>query len=78
MTTESWSSIMAPAGTPPAIVDRLAEAARTALTSDRVRTQFEKFGTKAMTQQKGEATPFIQKEIKRWADVIDRAGLEKQ
>ena len=78
MTTESWSSIMVPAGTPPAIVDRLAAAAHTALTSDRVRTHFEKFGTKAMMQQKAEATPFIQKEIKRWADVIDKAGLEKQ
>ena len=53
-------------------------AAHTALTSERVRTYFEKFGTKAMMQQKGEATPFIQKEIKRWADVIDKAGLEKQ
>jgi tripartite-type tricarboxylate transporter receptor subunit TctC len=78
MTTESWSSIMVPAGTPPAIVDRLAAAAHTALTSDRVRNHFEKFGTKAMMQQKAEATPFIQKEIKRWADVIEKAGLEKQ
>jgi tripartite-type tricarboxylate transporter receptor subunit TctC len=78
MTTESWSSIMVPAGTPPAIVDRLAAASHTALTSDRVRIHFEKFGTKAMMQQNGEATPFIQKEIKRWADVIERAGLEKQ
>ena len=78
MTTESWSSIMVPAGTPPDIVDRLAAAAHAALTSDRVRAHFEKFGTKAMMQQKSEATPFIQKEIKRWADVIEKAGLEKQ
>jgi tripartite-type tricarboxylate transporter receptor subunit TctC len=78
MTTESWSSIMVPAGTPPDIVDRLAAAAHTALTSDRVRTYFEKFGTRAMMQQKSEATPFIQKEIQRWADVIEKAGLEKQ
>jgi hypothetical protein len=31
-----------------------------------------------MTQQKAEVTPFIEKEIKRWADVIAKAGLEKQ
>jgi tripartite-type tricarboxylate transporter receptor subunit TctC len=78
MTTESWSSIMAPAGTPAPVVDRLAAAAHTALASERVRAHFEKFGTKAMTQQKAEVTPFIEKEIKRWADVIAKAGLEKQ
>jgi tripartite-type tricarboxylate transporter receptor subunit TctC len=78
MTTESWSSIMVPAGTPAAVVDRLAAAAHAAMTSERVRTHFEKFGTKAMTQQKGEVTPFIEKEIRRWGDVIARAGLEKQ
>ena len=78
MTTESWSSIMVPAGTPAPVVDRLAAAAHTALASERVRAHFEKFGTRAMTQQKAEVTPFIEKEIKRWADVIAKAGLEKQ
>ena len=78
MTTESWSSIMVPAGTPAPVVDRLAAAAHAAMTSARVRTHFEKFGTRAMTQQKAEVTPFIEKEIKRWGDVIARAGLEKQ
>jgi tripartite-type tricarboxylate transporter receptor subunit TctC len=78
MTTESWSGILVPAGTPAPVVDRLAAAAHTALTSERVRAHFEKFGTRAMMQQKAEMTPFIEKEIKRWADVIDKAGLEKQ
>lgn len=29
-------------------------------------------------QQKAELIPFIEKEITRWRDVIERAGLEKQ
>lgn len=78
MTTESWSGIMVPAGTPAPVVDRLAAAAHTAMTSERVRTHFEKFGTRVMLQQKAEMTPFIEKEIKRWGDVIEKAGLEKQ
>ena len=78
MTTQSWSSIMVPAGTPAAIVDRLAAAAHAALTSERVRTHFERFGTRPMMQQKAEMIPFIEKEITRWGDVIARAGLEKQ
>ena len=78
MTTQSWSSIMVPAGTPSPVVDRLAAAAHAALTSERVRTHFEKIGTRAMTLQKAEMIPFIEKEIVRWRDVIERAGLEKQ
>jgi tripartite-type tricarboxylate transporter receptor subunit TctC len=78
MTTQSWSSIMVPAGTPAPVVDRLAAAAHTAMTSERVRTHFEKFGTRPMMQQKAEMIPFIEKEIVRWRDVIERAGLEKQ
>jgi len=78
MTTQSWSSIMVPAGTPAPIVDRLAAAAHAALTSERVRTHFERVGTRPMMQQKAEMIPFIESEIKRWGDVIERAKLEKQ
>ena len=78
MTTQSWSSIMVPAGTPAAIVDRLAAAAHAALTSERVRNHFERVGTRPMMQQKAEMIPFIESEIKRWGDVIERAKLEKQ
>jgi tripartite-type tricarboxylate transporter receptor subunit TctC len=78
MTTQSWSSIMVPAGTPAAVVDRLAAAAHAALTSERVRAHFERVGTRPMMQQKAEMIPFIEKEIKRWGDVIERAKLEKQ
>lgn len=78
MTTQSWSSIMVPAGTPAPIVDRLAAAAHAALTSERVRTHFERVGTRPMLQQKAEMIPFIESEIKRWGDVIERAKLEKQ
>ena len=78
MTTQSWSSIMVPAGTPAPVVDRLAAAAHAALSSERVRTHFEKVGTRPMMLQKAEMIPFIEKEIKRWGDVIERARLEKQ
>jgi tripartite-type tricarboxylate transporter receptor subunit TctC len=78
MTTQSWSSIMVLAGTPAPVVDRLAAAAHAALTSERVRTHFERVGTRPMMLQKAEMIPFIEKEIKRWGGVIERAGLEKQ
>lgn len=55
---------------------RLAAAAHGALSSERVRTRFEK--VRPMMLQKAEMIPFVEKEIKRWGDVIERAGLEKQ
>jgi tripartite-type tricarboxylate transporter receptor subunit TctC len=78
ITTESWSGIMVPAGTPEPVVDRLAAAAHAALSSDRVRGSLEKLGSRPMMQQKSEMTAFIESEIVRWADVIAKAGLEKQ
>jgi len=54
------------------------EMARTLGQSERARTHFEKVGTRPMTLQKAEMIPFIEKEIVRWRDVIERAGLEKQ
>jgi len=78
MTTQSWSGIMVPVGTPAAVVDRLAAAVHAAMTSERVRTHFEKFGTRPMMQQKAEMIPFIEAEMVRWGDVIARAKLEKQ
>jgi tripartite-type tricarboxylate transporter receptor subunit TctC len=78
MTTESWSCIMVPAGTPAPVIDRLAEAVRVALTSERVRAHLEKFGSRPVLLQKAEMIPFIESETKRWGDVIEKAGLEKQ
>ena len=78
ITTESWSGIMVPAGTPAPIVDRLAAAAHAALSSDRVRGTLEKLGSRPIMLQKSEMTAFIEGEIVRWAGVIAKAGLEKQ
>ena len=78
MTTESWSCIMVATGTPAAVVDRLAAATRAAMISERVRTHFEKIGTRALLMQKAEMIPFIESEIKRWGGVIEKSALEKQ
>lgn len=78
VTTESWSGIMVPAGTPPEIVDKLAAAAKVAVVSERVRAYNDKFGSRTIDREKGAMTAYIKEEIDRWADVIARAGIEKQ
>lgn len=78
VTTESWSGIMVPAGTPETVVDRLAHAATVAVASERVRAYNEKFGSRTINKEKAEMMAYIREEIDRWADVIARAGIEKQ
>lgn len=78
LVTESWSGVMVPAGTPDAVVDRLATAVRAAITSERVREQLDKFGSRAVLVQKAEMRAVIEREIVRWADVIAKSGIEKQ
>lgn len=78
LVTESWSGVMVPAGTPDAVVDRLAAAVRMAITSDRVREQLDKFGSRPVLLQKDEMRSLIEREIVRWADVVARSGIEKQ
>lgn len=76
--TESWSGVMVPAGTPDAVVDRLAVAVRLAITSHRVREQLDKFGSHAVLLEKGEMRALIEREIVRWGEVIAKSGIEKQ
>lgn len=76
--TESWSGVMVPAGTPDAVVDRLAAAVRAAITSERVREQLDKFGSRPVLLSKAEMRGLIEREIVRWADVIAKSGIEKQ
>lgn len=72
----TWYGVLAPAGTPRAIIDRLNAASRTTLSNPEV---------KALTIQQGvELTPctpeefgaFIQAEVDRWAKVVKDTGVK--
>ncbi len=71
--TSTWSGVVAPAGTPPAVVDRLnAEVRRLAATSaERRRVQDQ--GGLPMDLSPAEAAEFVRREIETWGRVI-RAG----
>jgi len=69
----TWSGVVAPAGTPPAVVDRLnAEIRRLAATpAERRRVQDQ--GGVPLDLSPAEATAFVRREIEGWGGVI-RAG----
>jgi tripartite-type tricarboxylate transporter receptor subunit TctC len=74
--TSQWYGIMAPAGTPPAIVKQLAAEAQKALRSSAVTERFANdsaIGVGSTPESFGE---FIKLEQARWKPVIVRAGIK--
>jgi tripartite-type tricarboxylate transporter receptor subunit TctC len=76
MSVQSWWGLMAPAGTPPDVVERIAAATHKALRETKVRTRLQTVGlsvpedTGASVLQK-----FVAGDAARWQDVIQRAKI---
>ena len=75
--TSIWFGLMAPAGTPREIVDKLARAAREALQSEDVLAALHPQGFDALSGGPEDFARIIQSEIKRWGEVAQAAGLKK-
>ena len=72
---EAWMAMVAPAATPDAIVDRLYKEVKEALESVEVKEQMKKFGFEPVGIPPAEFAKRIEEEEKRWAKVVDAAGL---
>ncbi|WP_028356748.1 Bug family tripartite tricarboxylate transporter substrate binding protein [Bordetella petrii] len=70
----SWHGIVAPAGTPPAVVDTLNQAFSKALAAPEVRQRLMEEGAEAAAINTGEFGGFIQSEIAAWAEAVKASG----
>jgi tripartite-type tricarboxylate transporter receptor subunit TctC len=70
-----WYGLLAPAGTPRSIVDRLNAASARALRGDVLRPRLESEGAEAAPSTPSEFGEFIIAERMRWGDVVRRAAL---
>ena len=68
---------MAPAGTPRQVIDKLARAVAEALTSNEVLAALHPQGFDALSGGPDDFTATIGREIKRWGEVAQAAGLKK-
>jgi tripartite-type tricarboxylate transporter receptor subunit TctC len=75
--TSIWFGLMAPAETPREIVDKLARAAGEALKSKELLASLHPQGFDALSGGPEDFARTIQREIKRWGDVAQAAGLKK-
>jgi len=73
-----WVGVMAPAGTPPAIVDLLNTEINKILTRPDVRAAWEKQGAIPITMKPAEFGAYVQSEIEKWAKIINANGIKPE
>ncbi|MDM0114155.1 tripartite tricarboxylate transporter substrate binding protein [Variovorax sp. J22R133] len=74
----SWNGLAAPAKTPAAIVARLARETQQVLDSAAVKKQLADLNVQARASSPEQLATLLDTEIKRWSDVIARAGIPRQ
>ena len=72
-----WFGLVAPAGTPRPVIDRLAGAANRALRSEDVAAKLRKQGFEPLGGPPDEFTKFIGRETEKWAVAAEAAGMRK-
>lgn len=75
MQVTAWFGLLAPAGTPDALVERLQQLARKAMQTPEVRQRFAELGGVPGGETPAEYDAFIAQERKSWAQIVKAAGL---
>jgi tripartite-type tricarboxylate transporter receptor subunit TctC len=73
-----WYGIAAPAGTPPAIVQRLNTEINAIVETPAVKARLEQEGAEATPMTSAAFGSFIKSEVQRWGDLIRAAGVTAQ
>ncbi len=74
----SWNALAAPARTPPDVIARLNRDINAAVASPEVRAKLAELGVEARAGSPESARDLLVSEIRRWSEVITRAGIERQ
>lgn len=74
----SWNALAVPAGTPAEVVETLNRAAREAVASPAVKDKLGRLGMRVAASTPAEASELLEREIKRWGEVMRAAGIEPQ
>jgi tripartite-type tricarboxylate transporter receptor subunit TctC len=73
-----WFGMWAPAGTPPAVVDKIAKDLARALTASDVQDQLAKLGNEPMSMTSEEFARFVRSEMESVARIVKAAGITPQ
>jgi tripartite-type tricarboxylate transporter receptor subunit TctC len=70
----SWHGLAFPAGTPPAIVEKLSAAVQRAMATDEMKEKYASGGSKATAMTPQQFAAFVREDTERWAPVIRASG----
>jgi tripartite-type tricarboxylate transporter receptor subunit TctC len=73
---DSWNGLLAPAGTPPDAVNRIASAVQQGFKDPSVRKRLEEMGTQAVGDTPAEFRTFLQAEIRKWSEFVKQSGIK--
>jgi tripartite-type tricarboxylate transporter receptor subunit TctC len=73
-----YYGLVAPAGTPRPIIERLNKELRAALASDEVKKQLAADGTEITPGSPEEYADFIDKDEKKWSELVKASGVEQE
>jgi tripartite-type tricarboxylate transporter receptor subunit TctC len=76
--TAPWVGLLAPAGTPPAIVNRLADEMRKSLAKPETRERMKTLGAIIVADTPAEFASFLKVDFERWERVIKASGVKAQ
>ena len=71
-----WLGLMAPAGTPPTAIEKVAKASAAAMHAPQAVATLKRLGFDPIGQGPDRFGPYLRSEMTRWAEVARRAGLE--
>ena len=74
----SWNALAAPAGTPKAVVDRLSAEVAKALGDPEMVRKMAGFNVQARSSTPAQLGQWLDRDIVRWSEVIQRAGIPQQ
>ena len=73
-----WLAILAPAGTPPAIVERLNKELNALIAAPDTREAFDKAGTEALTGSPADLANLIRTQVPKYAAIVKAAGVKPE
>jgi tripartite-type tricarboxylate transporter receptor subunit TctC len=73
----SWNGVCVPAGTPAEIVNLINRTLRDILVIPEIKTKYGDFGIEAKASSPEELKARLVSEIKKWSDLIEKAGIAK-
>jgi tripartite-type tricarboxylate transporter receptor subunit TctC len=74
----TWNGLMAPAGTPPDIIDRMAKEIADAVKDPKFAAQLSDYGVDPLGDTPEAYAAMLAKDIPLWAEAVDIAGVKQQ